>query len=145
MRREPKRKIQPTNTKRHTNQRTPQHSRIQRTNEHHQNHRERKHPNERKYEKEQLTAEERAIIDERITAWKEGNGNEARILTIRLRKQMRKDRRKRLLDMVSKELDIRDKSMGLKLLRKGYQPIPCTLKTEEGKKNTSRQQSRRSS
>ena len=51
-----------------------------------------------------------------------------------LRKQVRQDRRKRLLEMVSKDLDIRDRWMALRLLKKAYRPIPYTLKTEEGKR-----------
>ena len=48
------------------------------------------------------------------------------------KKQIKKDRRSRLLQMVSKDLDIRDKWMGLGILRRGYTPIPYTLKDDKG-------------
>ena len=47
---------------------------------------------------------------------------------------MRKDRRKRLLDMVDKDLDVRDRWMGISYLKKGYQPIPYTIKDDKGKR-----------
>ena len=47
---------------------------------------------------------------------------------------MRKDRRQRIIDMVSKDLDTRSQWMGIKWIKRGYQPIPYTLKTEGGKR-----------
>ena len=49
---------------------------------------------------------------------------------------MRKDRRKHLLEMVSKDLDIRDRWMGIRALKKGYQPIPYRLKNTHGRRVT---------
>ena len=63
----------------------------------------------------------------RETAWGHGNSVGASELTKDLRGQMRRDRRQKLLDMVSKDLDMRDRWMGLRYLRKGYTPIPYTL------------------
>ena len=54
--------------------------------------------------------------------------------TNELKKQMRRDRRKRLLDMVSKDLDVRDRWMGTRLLTRGYQPIPYNMKKENGQR-----------
>ena len=34
---------------------------------------------------------------------------------------------------MSRELDVRDKRMGVRMLRKGYTPIPYKLKDEKGK------------
>ena len=36
--------------------------------------------------------------------------------------------------MVSKELDVRDQWLGLKMLRKGYNPLPLTMRNNEGNK-----------
>ena len=69
--------------------------------------------------REDVTAEARDIIDKRAQAVREDRSIDADNLTKALRKQMQKDRRKRLLDMVSKDLDVRDRWMGLKMLKKG--------------------------
>ena len=34
--------------------------------------------------------------------------------------------------MVDKDLDVRDRWMGIRYLKKGYQPIPYTIKDEKG-------------
>lgn len=57
---------------------------------------------------------------------------EVQELTTVLTKQMRTGRRKRLLDMVTTTLDIRDRWMGLRCLKKGYTPIPYTFKEDDG-------------
>ena len=74
------------------------------------------------------------IIGQRTTAWNEYRAEDARNLTTQLRTRMRKDRRKRLLDMVDKDLDVRDRWMGIRYLKKGYQPIPYRIKDEEDKR-----------
>ena len=40
--------------------------------------------------------------------------------------------KERASEMVSRNLDVRDKWMGIRMLRKGYNPIPYTLKDEQG-------------
>lgn len=84
--------------------------------------------------KEDLIKEAAAIIEDRKIAWAHNNREEALQLTKKLRKQVKEDRKQRLHDMISKDLDERDRWMGIKAIRKGYQPIPYTLKTEEGKR-----------
>ncbi len=79
-----------------------------------------------------MTKEATEIIKQRIEAWQRQNNQEANTLTINLRKTIRKDRRERILRMVSRDLDVRDKWLGIRMLRKGYQPIPYTLKDEKG-------------
>ena len=88
---------------------------------------------EKHVKKDHLTKEAENIIMERERAWKQGEHTIAKRLTYNLRKQMRKDRRQRIIDMVSQDLDTPSQWMGISWIKKGYQPIPYTLKTEEGK------------
>ena len=92
-------------------------------------------PQTPKYQrKDQITPAAAEIIRQRTTAWREYRAEDAENLTAQLTMQMRKDRRKRLLDMVDKDLDVRDRWMGIRYLNKGYQAIPYTIKDEKGKR-----------
>jgi len=55
-------------------------------------------------------------------------------MTKELKSQIRRDRRQRLLDMVSKDLDVRDRWMGIRYLKKGFHVMPYTLKDDRGKR-----------
>ena len=63
----------------------------------------------------------------------EGGGGEAKRFTRDIRRAVRAERRKRLLDMVSRELDEREYWMGLRQLKKGYTPIPYAFKDVRGR------------
>ena len=47
---------------------------------------------------------------------------------------MKKDRKQRLMQMISKELDVRDYWLGIRRIRKGYTPIPYTLIGDDGRR-----------
>ena len=54
-------------------------------------------------------------------------------LTKEIRKAIRQDKRRHLLETVDKDLDIRDRWLGIRMLRKGYEPIPLAMKNAAGK------------
>jgi hypothetical protein len=92
-------------------------------------------PKKERYKpKENISQKAKDIIKKRTEAWQSYNRNEATRLAKELRAQMKRDRRQRELDMVSKDLDVRDKWLGIRLLKKGYTPIPYTLKDETGRR-----------
>ena len=53
-----------------------------------------------------------------------GRWEEAKHKGEQIKKDITKEKGQRLLKMISKDLDPRDRSMGLKMLRKGYNPLP---------------------
>ena len=82
---------------------------------------------------ETLSQDTLDLIEERRRAWERGDGERARVFTKTIRRAVRAERRKRLLQMVSKDLDVREYWLGLKQLKKGYCPIPYALKDARGK------------
>ena len=81
-------------------------------------------PRRQKYKrKDHLTKESTHIINERLQAWKDYEWEKAKILTEELNIQMRTDRRQRILGIVSKDLDIRDRWMVLRFPKHRCQPI----------------------
>merc|ERR1712115_496225 len=52
----------------------------------------------------------------------------------RNKKSIRQDRRERILEMTSKDLDVRDRWLGTRKLRTGYQPLPYNMKDSTGKR-----------
>ena len=82
-------------------------------------------PRRQKYKrKDHLTKEATHIINERLQAWKDYEWDNANILTKEIKLQMRTDRRQRILGMVSKDLDIRDRWMGLRYMKKRLSASP---------------------
>ena len=62
------------------------------------------------------------------------NKNLLKELQKQIRRSKRADWEKWTEYLVPQEMDIQDKWMGIKLLKKGYQPIPYTLKDEQGRR-----------
>jgi len=58
--------------------------------------------------------------------------DDAKFLTKMIRKSRRKDKERATLDTLRNDLDVKDKWMGLKKLKKKYVPIPYFRKTKEG-------------
>ena len=58
---------------------------------------------------------------------------QAQQITKDIRKSKQKDRRKQVLDAVSKDLDERDRWMRIRQLRKGFSATPYSQRTKEGK------------
>ena len=50
-----------------------------------------------------------------------------------IKKSKRKDKRKQIQETLSRDLNDREQWMGIKKLRKQYQPIPFSRRTKEGK------------
>eukprot|EP00969_Alexandrium_andersonii_P205196 9066978-Alexandrium_andersonii.AAC.1 len=85
--------------------------------------------NKRKFE---LSTTTKSLIQMRMEAHADGRGAVAAELTKRIKRSVRTDRRRWLRDSVSKDLDVRDWWLGLKHMRKGFQPIPLGMKSSEG-------------
>lgn len=83
--------------------------------------------------KEELSKAAKEIMTKREEAWKNNNRDQVLQLTKELRIKISEDRRERIQQMISKDLEIRDRWMGINMLRKGYQPIPSTLKQKKAK------------
>ena len=57
-----------------------------------------------------------------------GNVEEAHRLIKEIRKQRKKDKRKATIDAISKDIDLRDRWLGLRQLKKGFQINPYAVK-----------------
>ena len=95
-----------------------------------------------KTEKHKNQPEISSEIENRIKEKRElaamGRWEEAKHKGEQIKKNITKEKRQRLLKMISKDLDPRDQWMGLKMLRKGYNPLPISLRNEAGEKITLR-------
>ena len=85
------------------------------------------------------TKHERVISDEvvmkqqeRREALKNREFEKVRILTKEIKKQTNKDNKNMMRDMVKKEMDVRDKFLGIKCMARGYKAKPYNLRDEKG-------------
>ena len=91
-----------------------------------------------KTEKRKTQPEVSQAIEDKLKERRElivqGRWEEAKTKGKELKIEVRKEKRQQILKMVSQELDIRDQWMGLKMLRKGFNPLPPTIRNSEGNK-----------
>ena len=73
------------------------------------------------------------IIEERGRARKERRLEEFEKLTKEFRRQRKQDRKERVLEGLTKDLDIRDRWMGIRELKAKCKPIPFHNKDKDGK------------
>eukprot|EP00975_Prorocentrum_lima_P027270 5730221-Prorocentrum_lima.AAC.1 len=78
------------------------------------------------------SAEVKQLLLRRKNLMREGSQEEIKHITAQLRKQKKQDRTQAILWSIRNELDIRDKWLGLKRLRKEYTPIPFSSKNSSG-------------
>ena len=83
--------------------------------------------------KNPLSDEMKTLICERSQAVEDGSYDKAATITKELRKAARRNKRNNLLEAVSTDLDVRDRWLGLRQLRKNYTPIPYSRRTQDGK------------
>ena len=79
-----------------------------------------------------LSTEARSILEQRDEALNNGRAHDFDDLTKQFRKQKGKDRQKQLMDTLSKDLDVRDRWLGIRQLKHGYQPQPYYRKDTTG-------------
>jgi hypothetical protein len=83
---------------------------------------------------EELSLRTQKLLEERRRARDNADMEVIRQLSKQIKKSIRQDRRDRMLEMVSTDLDARDMWMGIRQLKKGYQPLPYSMKDEKGKR-----------
>ena len=82
--------------------------------------------------KDDMSIKTLELITERGTLIKQNKLEEANVITKQIRKQRKKDKQKATIDMLSKDIDIRDKWLGLRQMKKGYQVKPYAIKNKNG-------------
>ena len=85
------------------------------------------------------------LLEQRGQAIKANNTAECMKLEKQFRKSRRQDKKEQVLQSLSKDLDIRDKWMGIRHLRQNYQPQPYHAQRQSGENYTNAQASRSSS
>eukprot|EP00975_Prorocentrum_lima_P052133 10919330-Prorocentrum_lima.AAC.1 len=78
------------------------------------------------------SSEVKQLLSQRKTVMHNGTPEDIKQITKQLRKQKQQDKTQNILWSLRNELDIRDKWIGLKRLRKEYTPIPFSRKTPQG-------------
>ena len=86
-----------------------------------------------RFRKHPMSATATDLIERRGKARKERKLEEFEQLTKDFRKQRKQDRKERVLGGLTKDLDIRDRWMGIRELKTKYNPIPFHNKDKEGK------------
>ena len=72
------------------------------------------------------------ILEQREETVKEGKVTEFEQLTKEFRRSKQRDRTNAMIETVNKDLDIRDKWLGIKQLKKEYSPDPYHRKETDG-------------
>ena len=75
------------------------------------------------------------LLRDRGEALKSLDIEKAKELNKEIIKQRKREKKIRILESVKKDLDLRDRRLGLRNLRKDYQPIPYSLRKEEHGEN----------
>ena len=70
------------------------------------------------------------LIGDREKTVNEFDIEKAKGLSKEIEKQRKSEKKIRTLESVDKDLDVREQFLGLRHLRKGYQPIPYALKKQ---------------
>ena len=65
---------------------------------------------------------------------KQNTIEEATLTTKLLRRQRKKDKNKAATEALNEHIDIRDRWLGLRQLKKGFQVTPYAVKNQEGKR-----------
>lgn len=84
--------------------------------------------------KDDMSQESLRLIDDRAVLTKQDRLEEAALTTKLLKKQRKKDKIKAITESLNKDIDIRDRWLGLRQLKKGYQINPFAIKNEEGQR-----------
>ena len=92
-----------------------------------------KEPKKDKYKKHKLSEKSKELIEQRGQARKHRNIQEFTRLTKEFRKSRKEDKRQHILTTIGRDLDIRDRWLGIRELKSKYNPIPYHNKNEEGK------------
>ena len=74
------------------------------------------------------------LINERGILIKQNKMEEANKVTKQIRKQRKKDNKQAATEALSKDIDIRDRWLGLRQMKKGYQITPYAIKDRNGKR-----------
>ena len=82
----------------------------------------------------ELRPETDTLIDSKRTLAQQGASElELQDIKTKVVKAIRKDKRRHTLEMIDKEVDVRDQFMGLRCLRRPFAPIPLSMKDATGK------------
>ena len=84
-----------------------------------------------KRNKTEISEEVQDLLRDRGEALKSLDIEKAKELNKEIIKQRKREKNIRILESVKKDLDLRDRWLGLRNLRKDYQPIPYSLRKEE--------------
>ena len=98
---------------------------------------------DRKPPKEQkpwITEEINELFNERQTAKDNHNQDESKRITKIIKKELRKEKRKYIHTTIDKDLDIKERWLGIRRLRTPYKPTPYYRKDKQGKNITFAQQ-----
>ena len=93
------------------------------------NHFQTKRANRRNQEWAKETEE---LFEKRAQARKDGDWEKEREANKAFRKSLRRDKTKHLMETFDKELDLRSRWMGLRMLKKGYTPAPYHRRNQGG-------------
>ena len=85
-----------------------------------------------KASKQAMSEKAWGILRERGQALENKDAEEFARLSRELRKQKRKDKSERVLEALSKDLDIRDRWLGIRELKSKYNPTPYHNRTKQG-------------
>ena len=85
-----------------------------------------------KASKQAMSEKAWGILRERGKAFENKDAEEFARLSRELRKQKRKDKSERVLEALSKDLDIRDRWLGIRELKSKYNPTPYHNRTKQG-------------
>ena len=80
-----------------------------------------------------ISSELLELIRQRGEALLEYDVDRAQTLNRQIQKQKRKEKKEATLKSVSKDLDVLDRFLGLRNMKRGYHPIPYTQKGTKGK------------
>ena len=85
-----------------------------------------------KIKKDDLSLESIRLIEERGVLQGLGNTEQVNRTTKLIRRQRKKDKRKAATEALNKDIDQRDRWLGLRQLKKGFQTNPYAIKDNDG-------------
>ena len=86
----------------------------------------------KKERQEAFSTQTRGLLQQRQNARDKNNYKAYKILNLSFRKNKKEDRTKMIMDTLDKDLDIRDKWLGIRQLKQEYQPYTYARTTKEG-------------
>ena len=84
--------------------------------------------------KDDMSQESLRLIDDRAVLIAHNKLEEANLTTKLLKRQRKKDKQTAITESLNKDIDVRDRWLGLRQLKKGYQVTPYAIKNKEGKR-----------